>query len=124
MAWMVVAALLVVAVLHSVLGDRKLLAPLFRTLGNPQTFPVRAQRLIRWVWHMLTAAWVGWAILLAATIGTAEERPLLVCTAFLSVFNGGACLYAAGPKHPGAILFAFCLVFSVLALAGVGQPTP
>ena len=120
MVWIVVVGLVLVAVLHSVLGDRKLLTPLFRRLGNPETFPPRAQRLVRWVWHMLTAAWILLAVLLACSIGTENEQAFVLATAVLCAFNGGACLYAAGPKHPGAIIFLLCLVVSIVKLTGVG----
>lgn len=119
MIWLVVAGLVLVAVAHSVLGEQKLLAPLFRKLGNSEVFPTRAQRLVRWVWHMLSAAWIVLAGLLVWSCGTTFEPGMLLAVAVLSAFNAGACFYAAGPKHPGAVLFFVCCCAAVLRLSAV-----
>ena len=69
-----VVVLLLLAVLHSLLGERKLLRPLFAA-GLPQgALPLgRAftERTLRFTWHLLSVAWVSLAALVAGAVGLA-----------------------------------------------------
>jgi hypothetical protein len=79
------AALLlaVIAVLHSALGERYLLAPLFALERWPhRALPQRfARRTLRFAWHLTTIAWWGWAAILAAP----RTSPVLIVAVGLLV---------------------------------------
>jgi hypothetical protein len=64
--WLFVASLLavLVAVAHSVLGERYILMRLFRRTDLPQLFgsDVFTRRTLRFAWHLTSIAWVGAAV--------------------------------------------------------------
>lgn len=65
--WIAVALLVVVAIAHSVLGEKFLISPLIASSDwrLPVLSRAYANRLLRFAWHLTTIAWVGLAIALA-----------------------------------------------------------
>lgn len=81
LAYVAVALLSLIAVLHSVLGEAALLRPLFSKpweVGIPR---FAAERILRFAWHLTSIAWVGLA---AAVAGV----PLLHAAALVCVLSG------------------------------------
>lgn len=109
-----VVVLLVLAVLHSLLGERKLLRPLF-TAGLPQgALPLgRAftERTLRFTWHLLSVAWVS----LAALVARGDERVLTVVGTML-LASGALALVVSRGRH-----FAWAL-FTLAGAAGLLGP--
>lgn len=64
--WIAAALLLVVAVAHSVLGEKFLIRPLIANLDwkLPELPRAYANRLVRFAWHLTTIAWGGIAVVL------------------------------------------------------------
>jgi hypothetical protein len=65
-----VAILIITALLHSVLGERRLLRPLFKQPLPRDAMPLgRAfvERTLRFVWHLLSVTWlaVAWLVVRA-----------------------------------------------------------
>lgn len=69
-----VVVLVLLAVLHSVLGERKILRPLFApAVVPPRALPLgRAftARTLRFVWHLLSVAWLSLGVLVLRGDGT------------------------------------------------------
>ena len=108
---MVYAAALVLAfigVLHSYLGERKLLAPLFRQEPTGVLRSPRARNVLRWAWHLTSMAWAALALLLAGAAGSGLEQMAVATVLALSISSAAICFGMAGPRHPGAIAFSIC----------------
>lgn len=58
----VAACLITLALVHSVLGERRVIGPLLALDLPISMSPVLVSRLIRFVWHALSLAWVGLAV--------------------------------------------------------------
>lgn len=67
--WIAAGLLLVVAIAHSVLGEKFLISPLIASSAwkLPVLSRAYANRLLRFTWHLTTVAWVGLAVALAGT---------------------------------------------------------
>src|SRR5262245_59967007 len=61
--WLMIAGALlaVLSLLHSAMGERAILGPLFRERGWSLPFAERpaVQSLLRFAWHLTTFAWLG-----------------------------------------------------------------
>ena len=66
--WLILAAALAVSIAaaHSILGERYILIRLFDRGCLPQLFgsDVFTKQTLRFAWHLTTAAWIGFAVLL------------------------------------------------------------
>lgn len=124
--------LVLIAVVHSVLGERELLQPLFVArweLGIPR---YAVERILRFAWHLTSIAWVGLAALLldvpaAVAVGAvcllsgavifASLRGHLAWPLFLVA--GGSAL-AAGGFFPPGVAASLAAVAALVALGIAG----
>lgn len=115
---------LALALAHSLLGERALLRPLFRQswqLGSlPRPFAVQ---LLRWAWHVTSAAWVAAAALLAAA-GAGVQLPALVPQALGALALVSALMiYLPGRgAHPAWAIFTAAGLASLAAAHGWPGP--
>ncbi|MFM9943231.1 MAG: hypothetical protein ACKVP7_27505 [Hyphomicrobiaceae bacterium] len=105
------------AAVHSVLGERRLIAPLLLRNDGVLAFPL-ARFLLRAVWHFMSITFVIIAIGLIASL----RHPDLTATALLwgtAVGIGGAGLYdavASRGQHIGWPMLVLIGLFAMLAL--------
>jgi len=74
---MAAALCLITAAVHSVLGEQRLLAPLF-AVDSPITRSVLAQRVLRFAWHWTSALWVLVGAVLALSAHGYIDFPMLI----------------------------------------------
>lgn len=132
LAYVAVAILSLIAVLHSVLGEAALLRPLFAKpweVGIPR---FAAERIFRFAWHLTSIAWVGLA---AAVAG----MPLLYAAGLVCVLSGivvfaalrghlawplflaaGACMWVSAGAVPTPVVQGLSLCGAVLAVLLAG----
>ncbi|WP_133001230.1 hypothetical protein [Luteimonas arsenica] len=99
-----VAAFLVVAlgIAHSLLGERYILARLFRRSDLPKLFGSAefTTRTLRFAWHITTVAWFGFAALLVhAARGDLTVQGMLQIIGFTSVVSGFLPLILTRGRH-------------------------
>lgn len=82
-----VALLVLLGIAHSFLGEHYILMRLFRQHGLPKLFGSArfTAGTLRFVWHLLTIAWLGIAAVIVQASGRSIES-----TAVLQVFSGVA----------------------------------
>jgi hypothetical protein len=104
-----------VGVVHSILGERKLLRPLLRSNSGPKLLAVPlARQTLRFAWHLTSVAWWGFA---AVFLALAQERPdatgraVLTVSAATFLLTGAITALATGGRHLAWIVF--------LAIAGL-----
>ena len=72
MIWLIVAAVttLVIAAMHSYLGERLILPRLLRLEDLPRLRGSvdYTRQILRWAWHLTSVAWVGLAVLFVLSI--------------------------------------------------------
>ncbi len=108
----VVSALLALAVLHSALGERLLLAPLFAAPFGPVPIGrTLARRTLRFAWHLTSVAWVA----IAAMLVRGDERDVTIVGAMMAV-SAVIALVGGRGQH-----FAWAL-FAVGALGALVAP--
>ncbi len=100
---------LLLAAMHSVLGGRRLIAPLVKQ----DKFPIilgseaRARITLRVGWHVLSLMWVGIAALLAAmhfgAAATSQAFLIMVATTF--GLSGIAAFWLSQARHLSWVLF-------------------
>lgn len=98
-----VAVLVVLAVLHSVLGERRILGPLDAAPIPPGALPLGrtfSLRTLRFVWHLLSAAWLALAWLVARS-----DAQTLLATGVLLLASGGLALAFSRGQHFAWALF-------------------
>ncbi len=105
---------LVVAIAHSVLGERVILGPLYRerTTGLLAT---RAMRdILRAVFHIPSLAWAGLgiAVLLNRLQSGSDLLPIMAATIF--ALSGVANIAALRRPHPGGVLL-LAMAFATIA---------
>lgn len=91
LAYVAVAILALIAVLHSVLGEAALLRPLFLERWELPIPRFAAERILRFAWHLTSVAWVGIA---AAVAGVP-----LVHAAVIVCALSGAVIFVALRGH-------------------------
>lgn len=102
-AWITSGTLCLLALLHSALGERLLLRPLFAAgLGPTPIGASLARRTLRFAWHLTSVAWLALAWL-AVRVGPPE---LAVVGAMMTA-SGAIALVAARGRH-----FAWALLRS------------
>ncbi len=109
-----VAVLVVLAVLHSALGERRLLRPLFAAALPREAFPLGrafAERTLRFAWHLLSVAWLA-----IAWIALRADEAVLPVVGIMLLVSGALALVASRGRH-----FAWA-VFVAGGAAGVFGP--
>jgi hypothetical protein len=107
--------LVVLAVLHSALGERRLLGPLFAAALPRHALPLgRAftQRTLRFAWHLLSVAWLA----LAWIVAHEENAAALVPVGATLLASGALAFVVSRGRH-----FAWAL-FAVGGVAGLVGP--
>lgn len=117
---LLVAVILTVGIglVHSVLGERYILTRLFR-LQLPKLFGDDwfTKQTLRFVWHILTVAWFGFAALMFQLhVGTPSRSDLLKTIGLTFAVTGLIALVASRAKHLSWIVFGaisiICLYFA------------
>jgi hypothetical protein len=101
------ALVLLVALAHSYLGERYLLARLFRNntskILDSHGF---AGRTLRFAWHITSIAWLGFAALLVLlALGRATPAAIAAVIGWTFLIHGAVTLVASRGKHLAWILF-------------------
>ncbi len=106
-----VAAVLsvLIALAHTILGERYILIRLFRRVDLPQF----TRRTLRVAWHLTTIAWIGFAVVLCNASGA--PRVLMIIAGTFAV-TGAAILIASRGRHLAWIVF--------LIIAALSWPAP
>ena len=105
--WIAAALLLVVAIAHSVLGEKFLISPLIASPDwkLPVLSRAYANRLLRFAWHLTTVAWLGLAV---ALVGVPIDYAFaVVCLASAALILG---------MLPGHVAWPALLAAGLLAL--------
>ncbi len=76
----------VLALAHSALGEKEILAPLFRAEWETPTPRWAVQRILRFAWHLTSIAWIG---LGAAALGA----PVGLCIAGVGLSSGAVVFF-------------------------------
>jgi hypothetical protein len=122
-AWinLCVIALLATSLVHSILGERRLIGPLLAQRDGILTHDL-ARFLLRTVWHFMTILfWIIAAALWASTRSTDFAVSVLLATTAIGV--GGAGIYDAigsRGRHVGWPMLVLIGVFAVMALIAQG----
>jgi len=107
-----------IGLVHSVLGERYILTRLFRQplpkLFGDDRF---TKQTLRFVWHILTLAWFGFAALMVQLqVGTPSRQELLNTIGVTFAVTGLIALVASRAKHLSWIVFGaiaiICLYFA------------
>jgi hypothetical protein len=106
---LIAAALLVIAIglIHSYLGERFILQRLFRQplpklFGNDRF----TKQTIRFVWHLLSVAWFGFAaVIYLLDAGRASKSNMLIVVGITFATTGLVALVASRGKHLSWIVF-------------------
>lgn len=128
------AIFIILALLHSLLGEKEVLGPLFAQDWNIGVSRYAAKRLLRFAWHLTSIAWLGIA---AVILGL----PLVPTLAWMALMSGAlvliclpghlawplfmlsaGCLWEAEGFWPGGAVIPECLVglgIMVAALAAL-----
>lgn len=102
---MLVACLgfVVVAIGHSVLGERGVVAPLVRSVTGAVPFGLENfRRLVRIAWHLTSLAWAGLAIALLQ----APSELVRLGAGLVAVSSGVAVWGGVRGRHPAWVIFA------------------
>lgn len=124
--------LVFVALIHTVLGERTILRPLFAARWDVGISRFAAERILRFAWHLTSIAWIGLAAilldlpptlaigivcLLSGAVGFAGLRGHPAWPLFL--LAGGFAL-AAGGFFPSGVAVTLALVAAAVAVAVAG----
>lgn len=112
--------LVAVGAVHSYLGERFILIPLFRGDALSKIGPGRkfAKGALRFSWHLVTITWVGFAAVLSIiALGSASlVSALLVIVVVVFGLHSVAIFGASRGKHVAWIAFAGVAVLTGLAI--------
>ena len=100
--------LIAVGVAHSILGERYILIRLFRRDNLPKLFGGTdfTTRTIRFVWHILSIAWWGFAaILFCLAYGTISLQVIAMVIGITFVATGITALVISRAKHLAWVIF-------------------
>ena len=112
--------LLITAMVHSVLGERRLIMPLLRSRDGVLSSEL-ARFLLRFVWHFMSILFA----IIAATLIASQQAPsslMDVLLAATAIGIGGAGLFdafATQGRHIGWPMLVLIGVFALLALRAV-----
>lgn len=117
---LVAAALLaLIALAHSVLGERYILVRLFRREGLPRLFGSDGftRRTLRFAWHLTSVAWLGFAALLALQARAPEsDGALLAVVVATFLAHAAITALASRGKH-----FAWPVFLAVAVLCWLAR---
>lgn len=117
--------LVLIALVHSVLGERELLRPLFAAQWDVGLPRYAVERIFRFAWHMTSIAWVGLGVLLLGVpIVPAVAAVCLLSAAMVFVSLRGHLawplfLLAGGFTLVGGELLTASVAMGLAGLAGV-----
>ena len=115
-----VAAVLFIllGIAHSYLGERYILIPLFKRGHLPKIFnsDLLTERTLRFVWHLLTVAWVALAAILFTLEISSLYLPIARIIALASFGSSIISFIITRGKHLSWIVF---LIISVMVWFGV-----
>lgn len=120
-----ILALMIVSAVHSLLGEKLLLKPMFAKRGNAVLENDLARLVIRFAWHVTSLCWIMMAIILyfvgfsAASLSTVILLTLGVGFLAIGLFDA----VASRGRHVGWPILTAIGVFCLAACA-VGGPTP
>lgn len=100
--------LLCTGVLHSYLGETRIIGPLLALPPQGVLKSPRARGILRGAWHITSLAWLAVAVLLVLAAGSAFEAMAVWTTIALAVASAAICLVSYGPMHPGFVAFSIC----------------
>jgi hypothetical protein len=109
--WIVAASLVALAALHSSLGERHLLRPLFAQMPALPVGRGFARRTLRFAWHLTSVLWLG----LAALALRADRTDELIIGAVMAV-SAALALVGSRGRH-----FSWALFFTGAVAALVGR---
>lgn len=109
-ALLIAAALVVlIAIVHSYLGERYILIRLFRRDNLPRLFGSDwfTKRTLRFVWHVTSVAWLGFAALLVLLAQDVAPSPgaLLKAIAVTFFLTGAIAGLASRGRHLSWLVF-------------------
>jgi hypothetical protein len=99
-----ITGFLVLAVGHSVLGERGVIRPVLAAVAGAH-LPFGSEgfgRVVRVAWHLTSLAWVG----LAAALAFSADARVGVVAGVVAACSGLAILVAAKGRHPAWVVFA------------------
>jgi hypothetical protein len=109
-----------IAVVHSYLGEKKILPRLFANAGPIiRRDPVLTRAILRWTWHLTSLAWIALALLLAAmTRVPAEARtlPVTIIAGYLAL-SGLICFLTTRGRHIAWPFFLAAAATAALAVS-------
>jgi len=117
LALYIAAALaIIIGLLHSYLGERYILIRLFRRDNLPKLFGGTefTTRTLRFVWHILTLAWWGFAaILFQLASATSSPQNIAFVVGVTFIATGLVALVISRVRHLAWIVF---IIIGVIAL--------
>ena len=95
----------VLALAHSALGEKEILAPLFRAEWETPTPRWAVQRILRFAWHLTSIAWIG---LGAAALGA----PVGLCIAGVGLSSGAVVFFTLRGHLAWPLFTLACLLYT------------
>lgn len=118
-AAMIIAAiisLIAVSALHSIAGEKLLLAPMFERRGNKVLDNALARLVLRFAWHLTSILWIMMAIILYVLVFSPDQLPSVILLTFGIGFTlvGIFDLIVSKARHMGwpvlTAIGVFCLI--------------
>lgn len=118
-AAMIIAAivcLIAVSALHSIAGEKLLLAPMFKRRGNKVLDNGLARLVLRFAWHLTSILWIMMAIILYVLVFSPDQLPSIILLTFGIGFTlvGIFDLIVSRARHVGwpvlTAIGVFCLI--------------
>lgn len=117
------AGMVLIAALHSVLGEKYILERLFRRSDLPRLFgsDVFTRRTLRFAWHLTSIAWIGFG---AVTLSLANQTPINAASAgvieivrWTFLITALVALFGSRGRH-----FAWVVFLAIAGALWVGTP--
>lgn len=113
--------ILIISLVHSVLGEKYIIARLLRRDNLPRLFgsDVFTRRTLRCAWHLTTVAWLGFAAILVAMARPALDTSTLgVIIGLTFLLHFLIAIIGTRGKHLSWIVFLGIAVCAVIATRG------
>lgn len=109
--------LVLTSALHSILGERFILQPLFRRDDLPTLFEDRVfvPQTLRFVWHLFSTAFVGLAVVLIALAADAPDGVLIGAIASTAATSAVVAAAISRGRHLSWVAFAAVAIATWLA---------
>jgi hypothetical protein len=112
--------IVVIAIAHSFLGERNIIARLLRRSDLPKLFGNDrfTRGTLRFAWHMTTVAWLGFAVLLAILMAQEPLSPAQILPVIAGVFalTGALAAVFTRGRHLSWIIFFAIAGLSLLPI--------